>query len=171
MTQFIPTNFRKQIKQKLDEIEILRKFLDPDEIEKIIPKFLKFYEDPENEAKIFNDGFRDWIILQTPEKSKLAKTKEAKSDFSEDNHLWICKFKLGQLNVFGTLNQMKELGWNSTVLTTGKLNIQYKLIGQKEYYKTLETLVKDFNLEPDRISKDDYVISYSYNLYQLIERL
>lgn len=171
MTQYIPTNFKKAIKQKLDGIEILRKLLDPNEIEKTIPKFLKFYEDPKNEDNIFNDGFRDWIILQTPEKNELAKPKTTESDFSDDNYLWFCKFKLGQLNLFAPIGQLKKLGWNATVLCTGKLNRQYKLIGQTGYYKTLELLAKAFNLELDEIVKDDYLVSYSFNFYQLIERL
>lgn len=171
MTQYIPTNFKKAIKQKLDGIEILRKLLDPDEIEKLIPKFLKFYEDPKNENKIFNDGFRDWIILQTPEKSKIAKPKKSNSEISDDNYLWFCKFKLGQLNLFATKEQIGALGWNSTILCTGKLNRQYKLIGQSDYYKTLELLAKAFNLELDEITNNDYLVSYSSNFYQLIERL
>jgi len=171
MSKYIPENFKKQIINKLNTIEIVKKILTPEEIEKIIPKFLEFHKNPDNEGKIFNDGFRDWIVFETPTEDVMNKAKPVESNFSDDNYLWVCKFDLGKLSLFASQLQISKIGWESTILGTGKLTRKYGYIGYRGFFKSLEELAKNHNIDVENLTEDDFTVSYSFNLYQLIERL
>lgn len=171
MIQYLPTEFKEKMKKKLDKIELFKKILDPEDIEKIIPEYVKFNENEKNSETVFNDGTKYWITIQTPERNEDFGPRKSNSKFYDNNYLWICKFKLGQLNMFATKEQLSMMEWNSTVLITGKLIRQYKIKGEQGYYKNLGALVRSLNRKINEITKDDYSISYTFNLYQIIDYL
>ncbi|MHA1291107.1 MAG: hypothetical protein ACTSQJ_00395 [Promethearchaeota archaeon] len=177
-SSFIPDDFKKKIKKQLDKIEIFKRILSDAEIEARIGKFLEFEKNPDNAEKIFNDGTRDWIFLQSPEmevgvkkgkKVALNAPREVESEFSDDNRLWICKFKLGQISVFGTKEQFIEMGFGNIVIITGRLKAQYKLIGTQEFHSSLEAMCKAYNREVDDLTEEDFLVTYSINIYQVIK--
>lgn len=171
MTQYLPTNFKEKMKKKLDKIELFKKILDPKDIKKFIPEYIKFNEKKENSKRVLSDGTRYWITIQTPEKNEDSEPRESNSKFYDNNYLWICKFRLGQLNMFATKEQLSMMEWNSTILITGKLIRQYKINGEQGYYKNLGALVRSINKKINEITEDDYNISYTFNLYQIIDYL
>lgn len=167
---FIPEGFKKEMDDSLDKIKIFQQILSEEELKEKKEKYIEFLKENYNNEKIWNDGLAEWVYIKSPEKDDKNKPREIESDFSDDNNLWICKFKLGQISVFGTQEQMEEIGWDNGVVIRGLFRKQYKLIGSNEYKKSLKALSKEY-LKPveEMIKNDDYFESYSINIFQVIE--
>ena len=170
MSKLLSNDFKKKVKGQLDKIDFFRKLITEEEIENIKPIFEKFTMDPKNDESVFNDGSRNWIVLQSPEKNDFTKPTPSKSEFSTDQHLWICKFHLGTISVFGTLDLFRLVHYDSVAIITGKVTVKYRSFN-KGYFKTLEELAKDIGVDILELTENHFKIAYSINIYQVIERL
>jgi len=165
----IPNDFKKQIKEKLDKIEIFKKTLSDEEIKAIMQKFVKFEIENINNDKIFNDGSCDWIPIQSPQPDENNKPKETPNDFNDDNYRWTCKFKSKAISIFGTSEQIKSIGWNNEVILRGTLRRQYKIPGESDYYKSIDKLSEAIGKKAEELKpNDDYFVFYTFNIFQVI---
>lgn len=180
----IPKEFTEKVKEKLDKMEFGKKVLSDEELKEKIPKFLEFEEKHSEDDQVFNDGYADWLFVQSPkipkdEKGNLKKDKdgnlingpiETPSDFNPDNWRWSLKTKLGIVGFFGEKTKMNAIGSDKVRVIRGKLNNKFHLVGNDKKYKTLEALAKATECGVDDLVKDDdYNVLRSFNVYQVIK--
>jgi len=167
----IPEDFRKKVKEDLDKIELFKRVLEKDEIEKKMKAFIEFYKEKIDTDEFFYDGSADWVMIQSPEpnEDESNKPRSMPSEYNDDNFLWICKCKAGQISVFGTHDHMNEINWGNNVIIRGKLKKQYKSTSSKEYYKTLNDICEELGKDFSELTENDYFTSYSINVYQVIQ--
>jgi len=164
MGNLINDEFKKKIKAKLDKVEAFQRVLPEKDLQPKVKKWLEFEE--KHPDKIFNDGFRDYLFVQTPDKAEENKPKEVGEN---GNFLWRAKFKLGGLSVFGTRDQLASMGWNNTVAITGKLKTRYTVPGSGGYFDSFEKMVEVMEWDTDNVDGEDYLKLYSVSVYQVIE--
>jgi hypothetical protein len=181
---FIPEQFRNEVKKQLDQVEVFKATMSEEEISKKMPEFTKHYKEHKDTDKFYNDGFCDWVLVQSPEPELTQEDIEKKSagekvlprnapekkesQFTEDNWLFKCKFKLGQISIFGTREQIQSIGFNNVRIVRGKLGRQYTMRGTSGFYKSLGDMAKAFGKKVDELNETDYKIWHSLNVYQVI---
>jgi len=163
---FINESFKKEISKKIEEGIEFRKILTDEQLKEIMPDVIKFYGNKENTG-FFNDGLRDFVVIKTPMEG--IKPKKVQSRLGGENYNWFCNLSNGGfISIFATKEQCKEMGWNNVCCVTGKVKTQYQYIGKKGYFKTIEDMAKEFDIEEDEITESDYQERYSLNITQVI---
>jgi len=168
---FIPKEFKEKTKKDLDKIEIFKRELTADEIREKMLKFIEFYEQNEEPDNFYFDGSADWVMIQSPAPTEDESNgpREAESEFTDDNYLWICKYASGQISVFGTAKQMQEIGWDNNVIVRGKLNRKFRMANSRDFYKSLTEMCKMNGWNMEDLTPENYYIFYSINVYQVIK--
>lgn len=178
MGKFIPDSLKNAVQEEISKIEDFKRILSEEEIEAYIGKVVEFYEDIDNKGKVYFDGSRHWVFIQTPEPNEdeegntVNKPRKIESKYTDGYvYNWRVKFNKGPINIsFATGAQIKALGWNNFVLVTGKLRIQYKIGSSNEYYSTLEEVAKALNLvSVDELENQQYYELYSFRIWQVID--
>lgn len=186
MSKWVDKDVRKIVEETIKKVQVIRKTLEQEEIDKIMPEVVKFYKQHKKDEEIYQDDSGGYIILiEIPEK---AEPKASKSQYS-DGEQWqiICGWKLGRVSVFGDRKDFweKTTEQGEIYYVRGWLKEQFDVKGtygvgtytdhegnerqkssKQKYFRSPEEACekRGFNLED--LDRDDLAISYTFNAWQ-----
>lgn len=170
------------VQTEMDDYERQKYSLSEEELDKVMPKVIKFYnKHPEGKDVFRTESGACIFLIQTPEVQKnkegkiTNKPKKVNSEYGI-NFLWICKFRFfGEtdlLSVFGTEEQWRETGlFNKKPFIYGMLKYQYKKRGEDSKIKPvkLDIFLKKMGVdELEDLHVDDYKVFHNTNIWQVI---
>lgn len=162
-----------------------RRTLTDPEMKKIIPLIKKDYlqqraiEEKDDRMGYFTHENADYVVFKTPEeilKDKKGKVLNAPTKGSNNSWYWSCRLPLltGDsprfIKIFDEEDKPKYHKPSVSVLAKGKMSLQYKKIGSKEYPKNESDFLKEMEAASMAdVDRSDYYISYTFNVHQVLD--
>jgi hypothetical protein len=162
---------------KLKNYQSVQKTITTDQLEKIRPLFISYYEvemkKDKNERIVFSDAIGGSVIEILTPKDAAFKPKTTAGD--NDLLFVFCPLLEQDIQIFASTELFTKMGANQKdkgekiKLLRGRMTPKYKDINASGYPKKLNEYLKIKGVDNlDDIDKDTYVTQYTFNAWQVI---
>lgn len=184
------TDWMKQVHKKVaDQLEKYEKrkyTLTDDEIEKVMPKVIEFYNDHPEDEDVYRDENGIILLIQTPKAIRDRNDKLLNSpqtwdaeDTPQEQKTYLinnCKFRhyghTESISVWGKMEQWKQIEGiydQKAFIKASKLNARYKMIGSDDKPTYLSKFLEANEVDSlDELDESEYIVYYSINIAQVI---
>jgi len=185
MTKNWMSQVHKEITKQLDSYEKKKYTLTEEDIERIMPKVVEFYNDQHDDVDVFKDANGVILLIQTPKAihnkdgDLINKPEPYESTFEGGGTQYLiqnCKFQLfgkpESISIFASDEEWQKIEGvydKKAFIKASKITRKLKKIGSddKPMYESL--FLKKYDLEDlSDIDDSEYIVYYSVNISQVI---
>ena len=182
------TDWMKQIhqdiKKQIDKYERGKFTYTDDEINKIMPKVVEFYNNHPEDQDVYRDADGVILLIQTPKVMKnkdgdiLNKPMPFDSLYGDEKQYMLtnCKFRMNgkteTMSIFASKEEwakIKDIYDQKAFVKATQLKLRYKKLGSEDKPMNIAGFLKLHELEDiDELDASEYLIYYSINISQVI---
>jgi len=172
MTKWLSDEIQDEVFGKIQEIDKRRGKIEEEEIDELIPAFKKHFSEqwgnPIKARSLFQDEHGGTVmLLKTPEKIEgIEPTKNGSYLIYPVSALLETSIKMFTPRI--SEEELDKL-WDKMMIARGKMNIDYKMLGEEGYGVSLTKFLNKHDLESlAELDPDDYLKGYTFNLKQVL---